>query len=104
METKRLIEVLTDLRQRVETEGEASCLVIETTLALALVDVCEALHLKPAQICAVIGMEAFDAVYSQAVPWAELREQVRRTYARSTNVVINELAPAAQTVPSQVST
>lgn len=106
METKHLVEVLAGLRQRAEQEAEASCLEIETILALALDDVCRALHLGPSQTREVLGNEAVSAVYGQgtpitllcvptADPWAELREQVKATYAKSRNVVIADADPAS---------
>ena len=95
MDTAHIVSILTDLRQTIEVEAGASCLEVETTLALALDDVCRALCLGPSQTREVLGDEAVSAVYGQGTPvalacdqWPDLREQVRQTYAKSRNVTI----------------
>ena len=96
MEVRDFVKTLADLRQRAEQEAEASCLEIETTLALALDDVCRALCLGPSQTREILGDKAVSAVYGQGTPvtlvcdqWPDLRAQVKATYARSHNVVID---------------
>jgi hypothetical protein len=110
MEMTHIVSVLADLRKTVEAEADMPATEIEVTLAAVLDDVCRALYLGPSQAREVLGAEAFSAVHScewasgtqldptraipvtlpEADPWAELRAKVKRAYAKSQNVVIDD--------------
>jgi len=83
-----LVGPLSLLREQAEIESEMSSLEIETTLAITLADVCEALFLADTEIHQILGDETYDAIYNDNDPWAKLRNQVRVVYAKSRNVTI----------------
>lgn len=56
------------LRQQAEQEAEVGCLEIETSLGLALADVCEAMYLGPTQMRWVMGDAAYNAIYHPPIP------------------------------------
>ncbi|MFZ5915531.1 MAG: hypothetical protein ACOYZ7_01180 [Chloroflexota bacterium] len=98
--SKDLVTVLKELRQRAEREAERPAHEIETDLAALLADVCDAFYLGPAQHRAVLGDLAYQAM-SEPVhlatclpdrqagdPWADLRAEVALAYASSRNVQI----------------
>jgi hypothetical protein len=63
-----VVELLTVFRKQAETEAGVPCHEIDTTLGLALLDICVALALDDDQTRVVLGEAAYRAICDEAIP------------------------------------